>query len=110
MPREPQARQRVWLLDLDNTLHDASWRVFPLMNAEMTAFIERHLGVDRHEANRIRAHFWQRYGATLLGLMHEHGVDAAQFLRVTSRRNPATRSRHISASVTGAEEGLERPC
>jgi len=29
---------------------------------------------------------------------------------VTSRRNPASRSRHISASVTGAEEGLERPC
>ena len=81
-PSRPQT-QTVWLLDLDNTLHDASWRVFPLMNAEMTAFIERHLGVDREEANRIRAHFWQRYGATLLGLMHEHGVDAAQFLRET---------------------------
>lgn len=80
----PQNRpQTVWLLDLDNTLHDASWRVFPLMNAEMTAFIERHLGVEREEANRIRAHFWQRYGATLLGLMHEHDVDAAQFLRET---------------------------
>lgn len=82
LPPCPQT-QRVWLLDLDNTLHDASWRVFPLMNAEMTAFIERHLGVERDEANRIRAHFWQRYGATLLGLMHEHGVDAAQFLRET---------------------------
>lgn len=83
-PPLPSARQSVvWLLDLDNTLHDASWRVFPLMNAEMTAFIERHLGVAREEANRIRAHFWHRYGATLLGLMHEHGVDAAQFLRET---------------------------
>jgi hypothetical protein len=30
--------------------------------------------------------------------------------RVTSRRNPATRSRHISASGAGAERGLERPC
>lgn len=73
----------VWLLDLDNTLHDASWRVFPLMNAEMTRFIERHLGVDPEEANRIRSHFWVRYGATLLGLMHEHGVNAEQFLRET---------------------------
>jgi putative hydrolase of the HAD superfamily len=85
MPLQPPSTsaQTVWLLDLDNTLHDASWRVFPLMNAQMTAFIERHLGVAREEANRIRAHFWQRYGATLLGLMHEHGVDAAQFLRET---------------------------
>jgi putative hydrolase of the HAD superfamily len=82
MPLE-SALQTVWLLDLDNTLHDASWRVFPLMNAEMTAFIERHLGVGREEANRIRAQFWHRYGATLLGLMHEHGVDATQFLRET---------------------------
>jgi putative hydrolase of the HAD superfamily len=82
MPDE-SSRRIVWLLDLDNTLHDASWRVFPLMNAEMTAFIERHLGVGRDEANRIRAQFWRRYGATLLGLMHEHGVDAAQFLRET---------------------------
>jgi putative hydrolase of the HAD superfamily len=78
-----ESGQTVWLLDLDNTLHDASWRVFPLMNAEMTAFIARHLGVGRDEANRIRARFWHRYGATLLGLMHEHGVDAAQFLRET---------------------------
>lgn len=81
--KSPNQERRVWLLDLDNTLHDASWRVFPLMNAEMTAFIERHLGVDREEANRIRARFWQRYGATLLGLMQEHGVNAAQFLRET---------------------------
>ena len=81
--RPEDCRRTVWLLDLDNTLHDASWRVFPLMNAEMTAFIERHLGVDRAEASRIRQHFWQHYGATLLGLMHEHGVNAAQFLRET---------------------------
>ena len=75
----------VWLFDMDNTLHDASWRVFPMMNAEMTAYIERHLGVDHAEANRIRSHFWQRYGATLLGLVHEHGVKAEHFLEATHR-------------------------
>ena len=83
--KSPNQERRVWLLDLDNTLHDASWRVFPLMNAEMTAFIERHLGVDRAEANRIRAHFWQRYGATLLGLMRHHGTDPDHFLVETHR-------------------------
>ncbi len=81
--RGDPAGRTVWLLDLDNTLHDASWRVFPLMNAEMTGFIERELGVDRGEAGRIREHFWHRYGATLLGLIHEHGIDPRQFLRET---------------------------
>lgn len=84
MPRE-QRNAPVWLFDMDNTLHDASWRVFPQMNAEMTGYIERHLGVSPVEANRIRSHFWQRYGATLLGLMHEHGVQAAHFLAETHR-------------------------
>lgn len=74
-----------WLFDMDNTLHDASWRVFPRMNVEMTAYIQRHLGVDPAEANRMRSHFWRRYGATLLGLMHEHGVKAAHFLAETHR-------------------------
>lgn len=83
MPRHEPRRGPVWLLDLDNTLHDAAWRIFPLMNAEMTAFIERHLGVGRDQANRIRQKFWVRYGATLLGLMHEHGIDPDQFLRET---------------------------
>lgn len=81
--RGDPAGRTVWLLDLDNTLHDASWRVFPLMNAEMTGFIERELGVDRDQAGRIREQFWHRYGATLLGLIHEHGVDARQFLHET---------------------------
>jgi putative hydrolase of the HAD superfamily len=83
--RHEASRAPVWLFDMDNTLHDASWRVFPLMNAEMTGYIERHLGVSPAEANRIRSHFWQRYGATLLGLMHEHGVQAVHFLAETHR-------------------------
>ncbi len=74
-----------WLFDMDNTLHDASWQIFPRMNAEMTAYIQRQLGVDPAEANRMRWHFWRRYGATLLGLMREHGVKATHFLAETHR-------------------------
>ncbi|SCC92163.1 putative Pyrimidine 5-nucleotidase [Thiomonas sp. X19] len=83
--RRDASHAPAWLFDMDNTLHDASWQVFPLMNAEMTAYIQRRLGVDPAEADRIRSHFWQRYGATLLGLMHEHGVKAAHFLAETHR-------------------------
>ncbi len=70
----------VWLFDLDNTLHDATPHIFPHINRAMRQYIERHLGVDKDEANRIRQDYWQRYGATLLGLMRHHGTDPRHFL------------------------------
>jgi len=76
MPRGP----RVWLFDLDNTLHNASPHIFPQINRLMTAYIGTHLGVDEAEATRIRQDYWQRYGATLLGLMRHHGTDPRHFL------------------------------
>ncbi len=46
----------------------------------MVAYIHEHLGVDRDEATRIRQDYWQRYGATLLGLVRHHGTDPQHFL------------------------------
>jgi putative hydrolase of the HAD superfamily len=74
---------RVWLFDLDNTLHDASPHIFPHINRSMREYIERHLGVDEEEATRIRQDYWIRYGATLLGLMRHHGTDPRHFLQET---------------------------
>jgi len=71
---------RVWLFDLDNTLHNATPNIFPHINRSMREYIERHLGVDTHEASRIRQDYWVRYGATLLGLMRHHGTDPRHFL------------------------------
>jgi len=73
----------VWIFDLDNTLHDAGAHVFPHLNRSMTAYLERHLGLDNAGANALRAHYWQRYGATLLGLIRHHAVDPHHFLRET---------------------------
>ena len=79
------SRPRVWLFDLDNTLHDANPHIFPRINRSMREYIERHLGVDEDEATRIRQRYWQRYGATLLGLVRHHGTDARHFLDATHR-------------------------
>lgn len=73
-------RRRVWLFDLDNTLHDANPYIFPHINRSMRQYIERHLAVDAAEATRIRQHYWHRYGATLLGLVRHHGTDPQHFL------------------------------
>ena len=74
---------RVWLFDLDNTLHNATPHIFPHINRSMRQYIEEHLGVDEHEATRIRQEYWIRYGATLLGLIRHHGTDPNHFLRET---------------------------
>lgn len=78
-------RRPVWFFDLDNTLHDASHAVFGNLNEVMTGYIERELGLPREEADRLRSLYWQRYGATLLGLERHHGVKAAHFLEDTHR-------------------------
>lgn len=76
---------RVWLFDLDNTLHDASHAAFGQTNRAMNEYMVEHLGLDHAEAARLRQHYWHHYGATLLGLVRHHGVKASHFLEQTHR-------------------------
>lgn len=76
-------RRRAWVFDLDNTLHDADPHVFPHLDRSMTAYLVEHLGLGHAEANELRARYWRRYGATLVGLIRHHGVDPHHFLRQT---------------------------
>lgn len=75
-----QNSQRVWVFDLDDTLHDASSHIFPVMNKAMTQYIMDTLNIDEHHAFKLRQHYWRIYGATLKGLMRHHGVDPYHFL------------------------------
>jgi putative hydrolase of the HAD superfamily len=77
------AKRRVWFFDLDDTLHDASHAIFAAIDTRMTGFVERHLGLAREQADRLRQHYWRRYGATMLGLIRHHDVDPHDFLRAT---------------------------
>ena len=74
---------RVWLFDLDNTLHNASHAAFAGIDVAMREYIVRELAVEAEHADRLRRHYWLRYGATLLGLVRHHGVKAAHFLHHT---------------------------
>jgi len=80
--RLPPSR-RVWIFDLDNTLHDARARIFPAMHDQINAYLQRRFGVDEAGANAMRTRFWQRYGTTLNGLMRHHGEDPRRFLAET---------------------------
>lgn len=75
--------ERVWLFDLDNTLHDARPQIFPHIHSLMTAYVAEHLQLDQAAADQLRLDYWQQYGATLLGMMRHHATDPHHFLRHT---------------------------
>ncbi len=76
-------RSRVWVFDLDDTLHNASAHIFPVMNRAMTQYIQDHLQLDQAAACALRQHYWRIYGATLKGLMRHHGINPHHFLAET---------------------------
>jgi len=69
-----------WIFDLDNTLYHPSARLFDQINARMTGFIIRELGVSRAVADDLRRTYWLRHGTTLRGLIENHAIDPARFL------------------------------
>lgn len=98
---EHGGRGPVWLFDLDNTLHRASYAIFPRINRAMTAYIVDKLGLPHDEANRLRFDYTQRYGAVLLGLIRHHAIDPHDFLARVHELPPL-------AEVLRAERGLSR--
>ena len=75
----------VWLFDLDDTLHDAANASMPGIHVAMGEYMQRELRLSADEAQALRQRYWRRYGATLLGLVRHHGVQAAHFLHDTHR-------------------------
>lgn len=72
---------RVWVFDLDNTLHNAVPHIFPHISRAMTGYLQAHLDLSEADANHLRVGYWQRYGATLLGIKRHHPeIDPQHFL------------------------------
>ncbi|MBA4314910.1 MAG: pyrimidine 5'-nucleotidase [Alcaligenaceae bacterium] len=76
---------KVYLLDLDNTLHHASTHILPEINRQMTRYLAEHLALDPQQASELRTQYWLRYGATLLGMMRHHQTNPHHFLASTHR-------------------------
>ena len=70
-----------WIFDLDNTLYAPEVQLFAQIEQRMTAYVMREIGVSESEANRLRNHYWRQHGTTLSGLMAEHDIDPAPYLR-----------------------------
>jgi putative hydrolase of the HAD superfamily len=74
------ARIDTWIFDLDNTLYPARANLFARIDARMTAYIARRLGLPEAEARMVQKDYFHRHGTTLTGLMADHGVDPHEFL------------------------------
>jgi len=69
-----------WVFDLDNTLYPAETDLFTQINAQISSYVAKLLGVDRDEATRQQKAYYKQYGTTLRGLMSEHDIDPDDFL------------------------------
>ncbi|MGE5248080.1 MAG: pyrimidine 5'-nucleotidase [Verrucomicrobiota bacterium] len=70
----------LFIFDLDNTLYPKELPIWRMVDDRIERYVMRELGADRDTARRIRTHFLARFGSTLRGLMHHHGVRPADYL------------------------------
>ena len=69
-----------WVFDLDNTLYPPSSDLFSQIDARISDYIARHLGLAADEARLKQKAFYRDYGTTLRGLMIEHRIEPDAFL------------------------------
>lgn len=80
MARDQFSHVTTWVFDLDNTLYPPEMGLFPQIEVKMTAWVMRNLGLGQEAADALRRDYWHRFGTTLNGLMHEHGIDPLDYL------------------------------
>ena len=72
-----------WIFDLDNTLHDAQKKIFPIINQKINRYISNSVKINLKEADELRQKYWEDYGATLGGLIKHHDINPTDFLEKT---------------------------
>lgn len=79
---------KLWFLDLDDTLFEASSGMLRAIHLRMNDFMARELNITLEEANALRTQYWAKYGATFIALWRIHHVDPVKFLTETHDFDP----------------------
>lgn len=79
-PAADFAHVDTWVFDLDQTLYPPAIRLFDQIEARMTTYVMREIGMEREAAEHFRDIWWRNHGTTLAGLMENHGIDPDPFL------------------------------
>lgn len=77
------SRVRLWLVDLDDTIFNASAGMLAAIHRRMEQYIGRRLDLPPQQAVRLQKDYWRTYGATFVGLQRHHGVAPDEFFEAT---------------------------
>lgn len=69
-----------FIFDLDNTLYPVETQFMALIEARMTAFVQKITDLPHDQARALQKAYWTEHGTTLAGLMANHSVDPRAFL------------------------------
>lgn len=79
---------KLWFLDLDDTLFEASGGMLREIHLRMNAYMAREMKMTLEEANALRTRYWATYGATFIALWRLHHIDPVDFLTETHDFDP----------------------
>ena len=79
MPKSQFSHVSEWVFDMDHTLYPPHNKLFDQIEILMADYFVKVTGLQKPEADKLRQTYWDRYGASLTGLMHHHDVDPADF-------------------------------
>src|SRR5258705_7108981 len=69
-----------WVFDLDDTLYPRSIGLHHQLKQRVVLFIADHMKIGHAAAEAVHVDYYERYGATLQGLVEMHGVVPRAFL------------------------------
>jgi putative hydrolase of the HAD superfamily len=78
--RRAFAHVDTWVFDLDDTLYPRSIGIHHQMKQRVVGFIADHMKIGHAAAEAVHIDYYERYGATLQGLVELHGVVPKAFL------------------------------
>jgi pyrimidine 5'-nucleotidase len=73
-------RYSTLFIDLDDTLYPNSNGLWESIRERMTDFMRERLNLPFREVNRLRRHYFEKYGTTLKGLQIHYQIDADEYL------------------------------
>lgn len=71
---------RTIFLDLDDTLYPKSSGVWDAVGDRINSYISLRLGLPQEQIAVLRDAYYQAYGTTLSGLIHNHQIDPHEYL------------------------------
>ncbi|MDR3470015.1 MAG: pyrimidine 5'-nucleotidase [Xanthobacteraceae bacterium] len=69
-----------WVFKLDDTLYPRSVGLHRQLKQRVVRFVADHLAIDQAAAEALHLDYYERYGATLQGMVERHGVAPQAFL------------------------------